>query len=198
MNPPAATSVVVGEWVSLAGEGYVWERAFAPTTERAVLVAVKRFRLLGSSHEQLADVELSLLPGSFAELGLAVQDPERIFLAGEGRELLAERLWPHVLIRPTIRWRDDLVCRLRADSTPGHWTGRIRLKWCQGEEAALARREVALWTNPDRRREFIDWSRHLARRADVTEYQVVHWGALLALRREELAKTAICFRHERE
>ena len=193
MSGLGTSRVGVGEWITLAGDDFSLERAFDPVTGGAVLVPIRRLRLVGGDHRQLADVELGVLPASFAELGLAVQTLEQIYLAEEARQAPSSWRWPHLLIRPTIRWNDDLICQLRASAVGDLWTGTIRLKWCQGEEAPLARREVALWTHAGRRRAYLDRARALNRRPDVNEYQVVHWGALLALEEDELCEVAVRF-----
>lgn len=192
MRGPAIVTVSVGEWVALSGEDFCLERAF-DSVGGAVLVPIRRLRLVGADRRQLAEVELSALPASFAESGLALQTLERVYTAEESRRARADWRWPHLLIRPTIRWNDDLSCQLRAAGFEGIWTGTIRLRWCQGEETALARREVALWTHDGHRRAYLDRARAPSRRPDVNEYQVAHWGALLALWEDELGVAAVRF-----
>jgi hypothetical protein len=82
---------------------------------------------------------------------------------------------------------------LRIDSVAEPWSGTVRLKWCMGEEVALARREVVLWTHARRLREYLDRARAAGRRPGVMEYKVTHWGGLLALRVDQLCEVAVRF-----
>jgi len=193
MSGLGTSRVGVGEWITLAGDDFSLERAFDPATGGAVLVPIRRLRLVAPDRRPLAEVDLGVLPASFAEPGLAVQTLERIYLAEEARHARSSWHWPHLLIHPTIHWSDLLACQLRAEAVEGLWTGTIRLKWCQGEEAPLARREVVLWTHAGRRRAYLDRARALDRQPDVNEYQVAHWGALLALEEDELGEVAVRF-----
>src|SRR3990170_2712748 len=116
MMGPSLTSICVGERVPLAGAGFLPIRAFEPVTQRPVSVSIFRCHLVGHGDTRLAEVRLSVAPYSLAEPSLPIQNLERIYLPEEAREVdTSDLMWPHILILPTIFWKDELVCCLRAD-----------------------------------------------------------------------------------